>query len=129
MVEGHHELLEHLRAPTKALRKAIPDVWDGFLKMHSAAVADGVVPAPLKESAALAIAVVKGCEGCIAYHAKAAAKAGASPDEVAEMLGIAVLMDGGTATVYAPHAWEAFTEFAAGDDARRSTRETTAGVS
>ena len=33
--------------------------------------------------------------------------------EVAELLGVALLMDGGTASVYAPRAWEAFQEFAA----------------
>jgi len=70
------------------------------------------VPARLKEAAALAIAVAKRCDGCIAYHAKAAARAGATPTEVAEMLAVALLMDGGTASVYAPRAWEAFVEFA-----------------
>jgi alkylhydroperoxidase/carboxymuconolactone decarboxylase family protein YurZ len=51
------------------------------------------------------------CDGCIAYHAKAAARAGATPGEVAEMLGVALLLTGGTASVYAPRAWEAFLEF------------------
>jgi hypothetical protein len=32
---------------------------------------------------------------------------------VAELLGVALLMDGGTASVYAPRAWEAFGEFRA----------------
>jgi AhpD family alkylhydroperoxidase len=112
-MSDHHEVLEQLRTPTKELGKTIPDVWDGFLALHGAALADGVVSARLKEATALAISVVKGCDGCIAYHAKAAARAGASPEEVAELLGVAVLMDGGTATVYAPRAWEAFLEFAA----------------
>lgn len=66
----------------------------------------------LKELVALAIAVVKGCDGCIAHHAKAAARAGAAADEVAETLSVALLMDGGTATVYGPRAWAAFEEFA-----------------
>jgi AhpD family alkylhydroperoxidase len=61
---------------------------------------------------ALAIAVVKHCDGCIAYHAKAAAQLGATPEEVAEALGVALLMDGGTATVYGPRAWAAYCEFA-----------------
>ena len=51
---------------------------------------------------ALSIAVVKQCDGCIAYHAKAAARRGATPEEVAEALGVALLMDGGTASVYGP---------------------------
>ena len=52
------------------------------------------------------------CTGCIAYHAKAAARRGASAEEVAEALGVALLMDGGTASVYGPRAWEAFHQFA-----------------
>jgi AhpD family alkylhydroperoxidase len=81
---------------------------------------EGEVPTRLKEAVALAMSVVKRCDGCIAYHAKAAAKAGATPGEVSEMLAIALLMDGGTASVYAPRAWEAFREFAA---ERRETAE------
>ena len=46
-----------------------------------------------------------------ANQALLAAKAGATPGEVAELLGVALLMDGGTASVYAPRAWEAFMEF------------------
>ena len=34
-------------------------------------------------------------------------------EEVAEILAVALLMDGGTASVYAPRAWEAYLEFRA----------------
>ena len=112
-MEHHHEVLGELRDPTKSLRRAIPDTWGGFVALHESAMAEGAVPARLKEAVALAISVAKRCDGCIAYHAKAAAKAGATPEEVAELLGVALLMDGGTASVYAPRAWEAFEEFRA----------------
>jgi AhpD family alkylhydroperoxidase len=109
---GHnHDLLHDLREPTRSLRKAIPDAWSGFVALHAGAMADGEVPTRLKEAAALAISVAKRCDGCIAAHARSSAKAGATPGEVAEMLGVALLMDGGTASVYAPRAWEAFMEF------------------
>ena len=107
----HHDVLQTLREPTKSLRNAIPGTWAGFVALHDAAMADGDVPRRLKEAAALAISVAKRCDGCIAYHARAAARAGATPDEVAELLGLALLMDGGTASVYAPRAFEAFLEF------------------
>jgi AhpD family alkylhydroperoxidase len=110
-----HELLSELREPTKSLRRAIPETWAGFTAMHDAAMAGGEVPARLKEAAALAISVVKRCDGCIAYHAKAAARQGATPGEVAELLGVALLMDGGTATVYGPRAWDAYEEFRASE--------------
>ncbi len=111
-MEHYRQVLTDLRGPTRELRRAIPEAWAGFQALHEAAVAEGVVPTRLKEAAALSIAVVKGCDGCIGYHARAAARAGSTPEEVAEMLGVALLMDGGTASVYAPRAWEAFVEFA-----------------
>jgi AhpD family alkylhydroperoxidase len=104
-------VIDDLREPTRGLAKAIPDAWGGFSQLHKAAVADGALPGKVKELIALAIAVVKQCDGCIAYHAKAAARAGATDDEVGEALAVALLMDGGTASVYGPRAWSAFREF------------------
>lgn len=108
----YNEIVKDLREPTKTLRRASPEVWQGFGQLHQAAVADGALPAKVKELMALAIAVVKQCDGCIAYHAKAAVARGATAEEVAETLGVTLLMDGGTASVYGPRAWEAFHEFA-----------------
>jgi len=105
-------VIDDLREPTRSLRRAEPDAWAGFAQLHDAAVAEGVLPSRIKELMALAIAVVKQCDGCIAYHAKAAARAGASTEEVAEALSVALLMDGGTASVYGPRAFAAYREFA-----------------
>jgi AhpD family alkylhydroperoxidase len=110
-MHDHHETLRELREATRSLRDAMPDTWSEFTALHDAAMAGGEVPARIKEAAALAISVVKRCDGCIAYHARAAARAGATPGEVAELLGVALLMDGGPASVYAPRAWEAFSQF------------------
>jgi AhpD family alkylhydroperoxidase len=106
------EVIDELKEPTRSLSAATPEVWRGFGELHKAAVADGALPARIKELMALAIAVVKQCDGCIAYHAKAAARRGATSEEVAEALGVALLMDGGTASVYGPRAWNAYREFA-----------------
>jgi AhpD family alkylhydroperoxidase len=105
-------VLHELREPARSLRRAIPDTWGGFHALHAAAMADGALGTKEKELIALAIAVVKQCDGCIAAHARGAAKQGATPDEVAEALGVALLMDGGPATVYGPRAWEAYFEYA-----------------
>ena len=106
------EILDDLREPTRSLRHEVPAAWAGFLALHEGAMADGAVPRRLQEATALAISVAQQCDGCIAHHAKAAAKAGASRAEVAELLAVALLMGGGTASVYAPRAWAAFEEFA-----------------
>ena len=119
---GHYaDVIAELSEPTRSLRDASPEVWAGFGQLHEAAVAEGVLPAKVKELMALAIAVAKGCDGCIAYHAKAAARRGATPEEVAETLGVVLLMDGGTASVYGPRAWDAYREFATATSARRPT--------
>jgi AhpD family alkylhydroperoxidase len=108
----HQDVIDELRASTRGLRRAVPEAWSGFSELHDAALRDGALSSRTKELMALVAAVVKHCDGCIAYHAKAAARQGATPAEVAEALGVALLMDGGTATVYGPRAWEAYEEFA-----------------
>lgn len=108
---NHQHIIDELREPTRALRDAIPETWAGFAALHSHAVADGAIPGRLKELIATAIAVAEGCDGCIAYHARAAARKGATEEEFAEMLGVALLMCGGPASIYGPRAFEAFREF------------------
>lgn len=105
------DVLDALRAPTKSLRSAIPDVYAGFSATHKAALEAGVLDAGTKELIALAISVAQQCDGCIASHARGAAMKGATPEQVAETLGVAILMTGGPATVYGPRAYAAFLEF------------------
>jgi AhpD family alkylhydroperoxidase len=108
---------DELRAPSRRLRTAIPAVYQGFARLHDAALAAGALDAKTKELIALAIAVSKECDGCIAAHARGAARAGATAQEAAEAIGVAILMNGGPATVYGPRAYAAFQEYA-GTDAR-----------
>lgn len=123
-MDGYTEVIAKLAEPTRSLRDASPEVWAGFAQLHKAAVADGALSAKVKELMALAIAVVKQCDGCIAYHAKAAARRGATPEAGADALGVALLMDGGTASVYGPRAWDAYREFSPAST-RRATADGT----
>lgn len=108
----HKEILDGLRQPVRALREQIPAVFEAYGAMSKAVFDDGALDARTKELIALAIAVSKQCDGCIAAHARAAARRGATAEEVAEALGVAVLMNGGPGTVHAPRAFEAFQELA-----------------
>jgi AhpD family alkylhydroperoxidase len=105
------EVIEELKVSTRSLAQAAPATWTAFADLHRGAVADGVLSGKFKELMTLATATVKPRDGCIARHAKAAARRGATAPEVAEALGVALLMEGGTASVYAPRAWAAFHEF------------------
>ncbi len=66
----------------------------------------------MKELIALAIGVSTRCDGCIAYHARTSVRAGATRQEVAEALAVAVQMGGGPAMVHAADALRAYDEFA-----------------
>ena len=79
-----------------------------------ACVASPALSVAMKEVIALALAVAQQCDGCIAYHARGAVRHGATPGQVAEALGVALLMNGGPATVYGPRAWAAYNEFREG---------------
>jgi AhpD family alkylhydroperoxidase len=102
---------EETRTLGRELRRAIPDTYRAFGQLHSAALAPGALSTGTKELIALAISVSRGCEGCIVAHAEGAARSGATAEEVAEALGVAILMNGGTATMYGPLAYRAFQDF------------------
>ena len=102
---------DELRVPTRELRHAIPQVYAGYKELHDAALAPGALDARIKELIALAIAISKECDGCIAAHAHAAVLQGAGPEEAAEAIGVTFLMNGGPATVYGARAFAAFQEF------------------
>ncbi len=108
----HREILDDLSGPSKALRDQIPEVFAGYSAMSAAAFAEGTLDAKTKELIALAISVTRQCDGCIASHARKAARRGATSEEVAEALGVAIAMNGGPGTVHGPRAFAAFEEFA-----------------
>lgn len=83
----------------------------GFANLHKAATADAALSTKTKELIALAIAVAIHCEPCIAYHVHDALKAGASRAEVVDALGVAIMMGGGPAVMYACDAFAALEQF------------------
>ncbi|WP_458689528.1 carboxymuconolactone decarboxylase family protein [Nocardia tengchongensis] len=105
-------VLSELSPLHRELRRAIPEVYKGFGELSKAAFAPGALDRKTKELIALAIGVVEGCDGCIASHGQAAARAGATRQEAAEAIGVTFLMHGGPATIHGARAYEAFCEFA-----------------
>lgn len=93
------------------LGRELPGPMSGFARLHRKVTAEGALCSSVKEMMALAISIVVGCEGCIAYHVHDAVEAGASRDELLETIGVAVLMGGGPASIYATHAIEAVNQF------------------
>lgn len=112
MTHSHGKaILDDLAPLGRELRRAIPDVYAGFADLHKAAFSDGELDSRTKELIAMAIAVSEQCDGCIASHARGAVRAGATVQQAAEAIGVAILMNGGPATIYGPRAYAAFREF------------------
>ena len=105
-------VLQELTPLHRDLRRAIPEVYEGFGALSGAAFSDGALDRRTKELIAFAIGVVEGCDGCIASHGQAAARAGATRQEAAEAIGVTFLMHGGPATIHGARAYDAFCEFA-----------------
>lgn len=111
-METAHDVRKHLAEPARRLREDIPDVIDSYATMQRAVLTDGALPAKVKELIALAIGATRECDGCIAAHALGAARQEATEAEVAEAMGVVILMNGGPGTVWGPRALAAYREFA-----------------
>lgn len=126
---GHyHDVQSELRGPYRRLGELIPGVVGAYAGLHRGAMGDGALSARTKELVALAIAITRECDGCIASHARSAARRGATEAEVAEAIGVTILMNGGPGTVWGPRALEAFQEFSATEAARATAAAETAPV-
>ena len=53
-----------------------------------------------KELLAIALSITSGCDICIKFHLRRAIEKGASEKEVAELLGVVVLMNGAPSDVW-----------------------------
>jgi AhpD family alkylhydroperoxidase len=103
-----HQTLEERLAQ---LGHEIPGAMMGFARLHKKAMEDGALSRKVKEMMALAISIVEGCEGCIAYHVHDAVEAGATRPELLEAVGVGLLMGGGPGSIYAAHALDAIEQF------------------
>jgi AhpD family alkylhydroperoxidase len=112
------ETTTELNALLRNLRSGAPDVMKAFSAIAQAALAPKALDEKTKELVALGISVAIRCDDCIAFHAKAAAKHGASREEILETLGMAIYLGAGPSVMYASHALEAFNQFSAAKSER-----------
>ncbi|MFT3661858.1 MAG: carboxymuconolactone decarboxylase family protein [Gordonia sp. (in: high G+C Gram-positive bacteria)] len=84
-------------AYAKTVGKNAPDSLKAFLAFDEAALRgeDNVLPAKYRELIAIAVALTTQCPYCIEAHSKAAAKAGATEQEVTEAIMIATALRAG----------------------------------
>lgn len=87
--------------------KLTPDTLRGVMSLGNAGNKTDLLGAKVRELIALACAVTTRCDGCIAVHVEAAIKAGATEEEIAEALGVAVNLNAGAALVYSARTLDA----------------------
>lgn len=102
---------ESLIANNKLLREVVPDAMKAFGALGSATYPDGHLSRKYKEMVALAIGIAVRCEGCIAWHVMEAKRNGATREEVAELIALAIQMGGGPSAVYGGKALAGYDEF------------------
>lgn len=90
------------------LGRLSPDTVKGYVQLGQAGGRADLLGAKTRELIALAVAVALRCDGCIAVHTAEARKAGATKNEVAEALGVAVSIGAGAALVYSTRTLDAF---------------------
>jgi AhpD family alkylhydroperoxidase len=93
------------------IRRAAPDTMRAFGGLSGAATAANALDTKTKELMALAIGIAVHCDRCVAFHTKMAHQHGASRDEVAETVALAIYMGGGPAAVYGADALRAYDDF------------------
>ena len=93
------------------LRAGLPDVMKAFGAMDQALMKDAALSPKTKELIALSLGVAARCDGCLAFHARAARKYGATREEVLEAIGMSIYMGGGPSVMYAALALEAFDQY------------------
>ena len=90
------------------IAKLSPDTMRGYQALSAAGQKSNLLGPKTRELIAVAVAVTVRCDGCIAVHAEAAARHGASREEIVEALGVATAVNAGAALVYSTRVLDAF---------------------
>lgn len=84
-----------------------PDTVKGYQTLSNAGAKSGRLDGKTRELIALAVAVTTRCDGCITVHAAAALKEGATKEEIADALCVAIALNAGAAMVYSARVMDA----------------------
>lgn len=107
------EKLSDTRKNLRNLNSAIPDTARAFGALGKSVKEGGTLDYKTKELVALGMSIAARCEPCITLHTEALIKAGASREEVSDVLAMAIQMGGGPSMMYAAKALECFDELSA----------------
>ena len=89
----------------KGIEANAPDAIKAFWAFDKAAMAAGAIPVKYKELMALSVAFTTQCPYCIQIHAGKAREAGATDQEISEVVAIAAALRAGAAITHGTHAF------------------------
>ncbi|HSZ52191.1 MAG TPA: carboxymuconolactone decarboxylase family protein [Caulobacteraceae bacterium] len=84
-----------------------PGAIRGYGELSAAGEKKDLLGPKVRELIALAVAVTTRCDGCITFHTEAALRHGATREEIAEALGVAIALNAGAALVYSTRVMDA----------------------
>lgn len=90
-----------------AMKSHAPAIGQGFGAMFQKLMGEGALSVREKELIAAAIGMAVRCEPCVFAHVEKAVKAGATREQLLEMAGVVVVMQGGPGYVHVPELIEA----------------------
>ena len=90
-----------------AMKAAAPDIARGFGGMFQKLMGEGALSVREKELIAVGIGMAIRCEPCIYSHVEKAVNAGATREQLLEMAGVVVTMQGGPGYVHVPELLDA----------------------
>jgi AhpD family alkylhydroperoxidase len=89
------------------INKIVPETVKGYQTLTAAGQKTNYLDAKQRELIALGVAVTLRCDGCIVVHTTEALKHGATKEEIAEALGVAISINAGAALVYSARVMDA----------------------
>jgi AhpD family alkylhydroperoxidase len=99
---------QQVAAGVGGLGKLSPETVKGYVQLSQANAKAGTLGDKTRELISLAVAISLRCDGCITTHVAAARKAGATKEDIAEALGVAISVNAGAALVYSTRTLDAF---------------------
>ena len=107
--------LPAVRGSVMVLAEASPETVGAYRQVCAAGTKEAHLDAKTRELISLAVAVTTRSDGCIAAHTKAAIDFGATREEVAEALSVAIAMNTGAAVGHSARVMDAFAVFSSKD--------------
>lgn len=111
------KFFEQWTADQIKMKQLAPEVLRGFGGLFQATMKEGALSVREKELIALGIGLAVRCVPCINLHVEKGLHAGATPEQILEAAGVAVMMQGGPSFTHVPEVIRALGHLRESDEA------------